>query len=64
MNFTGEGNPRVTKQCEHCSKSYRTRNPDRCFCSSECRNTANAKASYHRKNGHGVLKEELQPWKR
>jgi len=56
MNFTGEGNPRVTKQCEHCDKSYRTRNPERKYCNKDCRKAADNERNGQEKLDTGFLK--------
>lgn len=39
MSFSG-GNPRVTKKCEQCGISFRTRNQDKKYCSDKCRKSS------------------------
>lgn len=40
MMFEGKGNARVTKKCEYCGESFRTRNQNKKYCSSNCRYSA------------------------
>ena len=43
-----EANPRVTKQCEVCGESFRTRNVDRKYCGDECKTKAKNARAYER----------------
>ena len=60
MNFQNNGNPRVTKKCEHCGGSFRTRNQDKKYCSDECYTAAKNNRAYERKLDTGGMNQELE----
>lgn len=60
MNFESRGNPRVTKKCEYCDKSFRTRNQDKKYCSDECYTTAKNNRAYLRKLDTGGMNQKLE----
>lgn len=61
MMFESKGNPRVTKKCEQCGESFRTRNQDRKYCSANCRHAADYIRNRHDKvdTGIGISEENI-----
>lgn len=61
MTFpTGKANPQVTKKCEQCGNSFRTRNQDKKYCSDECYTTAKNARAYQQKmhaGGMNIMEE-------
>jgi predicted RNA-binding Zn ribbon-like protein len=57
MSFPkGNGNPQVMKSCEHCAKRFRSRNPEKKYCSDDCYDVAKNNRAYERKLHTGGMK--------
>ncbi len=57
--FPSNANPRVTKKCEQCGDSFRTRNQDKKYCSDDCKKSAQNARHYRQEMDTGVLNYEL-----
>lgn len=54
------GNPRLTKKCEHCGDNFRTRNPNKKYCSDDCSQSAKNARAYERKVDTGGMNSVLE----
>lgn len=55
-----KANPRVTKKCEHCDKSFRTRNESKKYCSDDCYTKAKNARAYGKKMDTGGMNLHLE----
>lgn len=61
MDFPkGNANPRITKKCEQCGESFRTRNPDKKYCDKTCRKSAENARQYQSEVDTGSLNLQLE----